>query len=125
CLMATLARDVARSRAAALARRLRWRQPYLLLLLPGVVYLLVFFAYPIAGMLWRSVTVPGSGSLTVRFYERMLREPVYLRVFLNTFEITLEVTVLTLVLAYPLAYFLARLRPRVTNLLLIMVVLPF
>jgi putative spermidine/putrescine transport system permease protein len=115
----------ARSGAAALWRRLQSRQGYLLLLIPGVVYLLFFFAYPIGNMLSRSVTLPGSGALTTRFYERMLREPVYLRVFLITFEIALEVTLLTLLLAYPLAYFLARLRPRVTNVLLIMVILPF
>jgi putative spermidine/putrescine transport system permease protein len=123
--MASPALEVVRSGAAALGQRVRPRQVYLLLLLPGVVYLLVFFAYPIAGMLWRSVTAPRGGGFTLRFYEQMLREPVYLRVFLNTFEITLEVTLVTLVLGYPLAYFLARIRPRLANLLLIMVVLPF
>ena len=123
--MASLARDEVRWEAGARGWNVRLRHSYLPLLLPGVVYLLVFFAYPIASMLWRSLTTPGTGALTLRFYERMLREPVYLRVFLNTFVITLEVTVVTLVLGYPLAYFLARLRVRLANLLLIMVVLPF
>ena len=101
----------------------RRRRLYLLLLLPGVLYLLVFFVYPMAGMLWRSVSSPSG--MTLHFYGRLLREPVYFKVFVTSFEIALEVTLLTLVLAYPLAYFLARLQPRVTNVLLVMVVLPF
>ena len=101
----------------------RRRRLYLLLLLPGVLYLLVFFVYPMAGMLWRSVSSPGG--VTLGLYGRLLREPVYFKVFMTSFEIAFEVTLLTLVLAYPLAYFLARLQPRVTNVLLVMVVLPF
>jgi putative spermidine/putrescine transport system permease protein len=101
----------------------RRRRLYLLLLLPGVLYLLVFFVYPMAGMLWRSVSSPSG--VTLRFYGRLQREPVYFKVFVTSFEIALEVTLLTLVLAYPLAYFLARLQPRVTNVLLVMIVLPF
>jgi len=101
----------------------RRRRLYLLLLLPGVLYLLVFFVYPMAGMLWRSVSSPSG--VTLRFYGRLLGEPVYFKVFMTSFEIAFEVTLLTLVLAYPLAYFLARLQPRVTNVLLVMVVLPF
>jgi len=101
----------------------RRRRQYLLLLLPGVLYLLVFFVYPMAGMLWRSVSSPSG--VTLRFYGRLMREPVYFKVFVTSFEIALEVTLLTLVLAYPLAYFLARLQPRVTNVLLVMIVLPF
>ena len=101
----------------------RRRRLYLLLLLPGVLYLLVFFVYPMAGMLWRSISSPNG--VTLRVYGRLLREPVYFKVFVTSFEIAFEVTLLTLVLAYPLAYFLARLQPRVTNVLLVMVVLPF
>jgi putative spermidine/putrescine transport system permease protein len=45
--------------------------------------------------------------------------------FLRTLGISIGVTAATLLLGFPLAYLLATLRPRISNLLMIMVVLPF
>lgn len=95
-----------------------------ILLVPGVLFLVIFFVYPIAGMLGRSLTgVIGEPSLEA--YGRILDQPAYLQVLATTFRISLVVTVITLVLGYPLAYFLSRLAPRAAALLLVLVVFPF
>ncbi|MGE6662115.1 ABC transporter permease [Pseudomonas sp. NPDC077408] len=52
-------------------------------------------------------------------------QAVYLDIFARTFWMGLVITAICLVLAYPLAYLLANLPARKSNLLLIMVLLPF
>jgi len=52
-------------------------------------------------------------------------QAVYLDIFARTFWMGLVITVLCLLLAYPLAYFLANLPARQSNLLMILVLLPF
>jgi putative spermidine/putrescine transport system permease protein len=52
-------------------------------------------------------------------------QAIYLGIFLRTFWISFVVTALCLVLGYPLAYKLASLPARISNLLLILVLLPF
>ena len=50
---------------------------------------------------------------------------IYITVFLRTLKISLTVTVVTLLLGFPLAYLLATLPTRTSNLLMILVLLPF
>jgi putative spermidine/putrescine transport system permease protein len=50
---------------------------------------------------------------------------LYLRVFFRTFWMSFVVTVWCLILGYPVAYFLSALPARISNLLMIMVLLPF
>lgn len=50
---------------------------------------------------------------------------VYVGVLLKTLAVTLGITVLCMVLGYPLAYMLATLPAKISNLLLILVLLPF
>ena len=95
---------------------------HLLALGPALLALLVLFAYPLAGILWRSVY---KGGYTLDAYRQIVRVPVYLAVIGLTFRTAAVVTVLCLALGYPLAYVLVRLRPRLARLLLIVVVLPF
>jgi len=52
-------------------------------------------------------------------------QAIYLDIFARTFWMGLVITVICLVLAYPLAYLLANLPARQSNLLMIMVLLPF
>lgn len=52
-------------------------------------------------------------------------QAIYLDVFARTFWMSFVVTVISLLLAYPLAYMLASLPTRKSNLLMIMVLLPF
>ncbi len=61
------------------------------------------------------------GSFTRQDEERR----IYVRLFLRTMGISLFVTVATLILGYPVAYLLSTLPTRTSNLLLILVLLPF
>ena len=93
-----------------------------LLVLPLVVFLLVFFVYPVASMLLRSVE---PGVWTLEAYRELIGSRVFWRVIGITLEIAATVTVSCLVLAFPLAYWLARLRQGVASLALILVLVPF
>ena len=50
---------------------------------------------------------------------------VFINIFFRTFWISLVVTTFCLILGYPVAYLLANVPPRVSNLLMILVLLPF
>ena len=57
-------------------------------------------------------------------YARLL-DPVYLRIFLRSLGFAALTTVLCLLIGYPVAYHLARTAPRVRELLLLLVLVPF
>ena len=95
---------------------------YLLLLLPALLVLAVLFAYPLLGIVNRSVYKNG---YTLDSYRQIARVPVYLQVLASTFQTSALVTAVCLALGYPLAYVLASCRPRTTRLLSIIVILPF
>jgi putative spermidine/putrescine transport system permease protein len=109
---------------ASLAPERREARRYLLLLVPAVLVLLTLFVYPLLGIADRSVYKPRVG-YTLDYYAQIWRVPVYLTVIWRTFQISALVTLLCLALGYPLAYVLATLRPRVAQLLMIVVILPF
>lgn len=93
-----------------------------LLVLPLVAFLLVFFAYPVAAMLLRSLRPDG---WSVAPFLGLLEGDVFWRVMQITLEIGVTVTACCLVLAFPLAYWLARLPASTANLVLILVLIPF
>jgi putative spermidine/putrescine transport system permease protein len=100
----------------------RETQRHLLMLLPAVLVLAVLFAYPLLGIVTRSVY---KGGYTLDMYRQIFRVPVYLQVLLATFKVSAMVTIVCLALGYPLAYMLVTRRPRTAQLLMIIVVLPF
>jgi ABC-type spermidine/putrescine transport system permease subunit I len=100
----------------------RETQRHLLMLLPAVLVLAVLFAYPLLGIVNRSVYKAG---YTLDMYRQIFRVPVYLQVLLSTFKVSALVTIVCLALGYPLAYMLTTRRPRTAQLLMIIVVLPF
>lgn len=100
----------------------RERRRYLLLLAPPALLLAFIFVYPVLGLLGQSVY---KDEFTLRFYQQVFGEPVYLHVLWLTFRTAAIVTLLCLVLGYPLAYVLVGLPGRMQRLLLIVVVLPF
>ncbi len=95
---------------------------YLLILLPALLVLAVLFAYPLLGIVNRSVYKAG---YTLDFYRQIFRVPVYLQVLWATFRVSALVTLFCLLLGYPLAYVLSGCRPRTARLLTIIVILPF
>jgi ABC-type spermidine/putrescine transport system permease subunit I len=94
----------------------------LLLVLPLLTYLVVLYALPVAGMMLRSVTEP---HWTVANFVALAQEPIYAEVLWITIRISVVVTIAVLLLGYPVAYLLARLPPTISNLLMILVLLPF
>lgn len=95
---------------------------YLAFIVPVVLYLAFFYAYPVIAMLFRSVNDP---TWTLAHYGELFQTSVYVRVLWITVEISLVVTIATLILAYPLAYVLSSIRGSRANLLIILVLIPF
>jgi len=102
--------------------RLRGRGGVGLLAVPAVVFLLVFYAYPLFRLLLVSLDAPRFG---VTHYVTFFTEPAYLRILIRTFRVSLTVTLGCLLLGYPTAYVLSRVSGRVRRVLLLLVVVPY
>lgn len=94
------------------------------LVAPAIVFLTIFFMYPLVDMLARSLHVQHHG-LGLANYGRLIAEPVWLQVMGITFEIALLTTLFTLLMGYPLALLLSALRPRTAGMLMILVIVPY
>jgi putative spermidine/putrescine transport system permease protein len=88
---------------------------------PALVWLGIFFVYPIGRLFYASLFTP---AFSLGNYAKLVGSPVYLKVFVNTFEISVTVTLVTLVLGYPLAFLLATAGRRASRLLLVAIILP-
>ncbi|HVM25006.1 MAG TPA: ABC transporter permease [Candidatus Limnocylindrales bacterium] len=116
-----------RAARPSLMRRLRWLVPYLFLL-PGGVWLLVFFAIPMVTMLSVSLQEGSLGAgyaLTFNFgiYPEVIER--WSTQFLRSIQYGFIVTVLALAIGYPMAYTIAFRGGRYKNILLLLVILPF
>ena len=100
----------------------REQRRYLVLLLPALVTLAALFAYPLLGILVRSVD---KGGYTLDSYRQIFRTAVYLTVIGLTFRTATIVTLICLLLGYPLAYVVATVGSRLARILVMVVVLPF
>ncbi|KAE8764918.1 ABC transporter permease [Georgenia thermotolerans] len=115
--------------APARARRGRRRTAYLLLL-PGGLWLLVFFALPLVQLFATSLYDP-SGSLTTGYRMAFAWQnyvdavAAYAPQFLRAFLYAGIATVLGFLLGYPLAYTMAFKAGRWKNVMLVLVVAPF
>ena len=123
---ATAARPAGARRRSRPARRGRWT-PYWLLL-PGILWLVVFFALP---MIYQASTSVQTGSLEEGYkvtwhfatYWDALAE--YWPQFLRSVLYAGSATILCLLLGYPLAYLIAFRAGRWRNLIMILVIAPF
>ncbi|MCD0449614.1 ABC transporter permease [Actinocorallia sp. API 0066] len=110
-------------------RRRRLRVEPLVLLGPGLAYLLVFLVVPLGLVL--SYTVFQRGRFGGIVYEATaenftrVADPLYLDVLLHSVKIAGITTLLALALGYPTAYVIAKLPAKWKTLALIAVVLPF
>jgi ABC-type Fe3+ transport system permease subunit len=93
----------------------------LLLMTPALLVIVVLLVVPLAWLSWQSIYHDG---FTLENYRRMFTG-AYLDTFLLTFKLSIIVTVITLLLGYPVAYFAASLPPKLSALVLGMVILPF
>ncbi|MBI3516028.1 MAG: ABC transporter permease [Proteobacteria bacterium] len=113
--MSAIATDAIRSPA-----RLRLSHPALIV--PLLLFLAAFYAYPVLAMMLRSIAEP---TWTTENFRAIVDDPVVFHVLWLTFRVALIVTVACLVLGFPVAYVLARLPPATSNLLMMLVLLPF
>jgi spermidine/putrescine transport system permease protein len=99
-------------------------------LVPGVVWLALFFLVPLAMMFVVSLGSRGEAESLILDrpsldnYARAL-DPVFLPTFWNSIRYAVATTVLCLVIGYPIAYWISRYGGRNKTLLLIIVMLPF
>jgi spermidine/putrescine transport system permease protein len=106
----------------------------LLLLAPGVLYLVIFFLVPLFTLVTTSLQAPAPSGDIGQFvpgfeignYATVLAQ--YTPQILRSFGYSLVATVFALLFSYPLAYFIAvkvRRWPLLQNLLLVLVIAPF
>jgi putative spermidine/putrescine transport system permease protein len=93
------------------------------LVVPALLFLVVFFLAPLVTMGLRSVTDPPGAGLSnyVNFFEQAAN----LRALSNTFWIAFLSTLACLVIGYPYAYLMSIVPGRVAGILLIAILLPF
>jgi putative spermidine/putrescine transport system permease protein len=109
--------------AARLPRSLRagrFFNAWTLLALPGLLFLLVFFGYPLVEMAIRSFTDPSPEN-----YRIFVDSPVYSRTLATTFQTAFIVTAVCLLLGYPYAYVMHQAGPRLAGVLAVLVLVPF
>jgi ABC-type spermidine/putrescine transport system permease subunit I len=93
----------------------------ILFVAPLVIFMMIFYAVPVAAMLLRSVDEP---TWTLAHYAALTGDTVFRNVFWTTLHTAVAVTIGTLLLGYPVALALVRAR-RSAGLVLIVVLLPF
>jgi putative spermidine/putrescine transport system permease protein len=91
-----------------------------LLALPTVVALLVFFILPMAYILVKTLVSDGFSDFVAFFTDSF-----YLNILWTTVRVSLISTVLSLLLGYPTAYFMARTRSRMKKVMMIIILFPF
>ena len=95
------------------------------LAVPGLLFLAVFFVWPVAQLLSLSLFDPDSGKPSIATYERIAATEVYLRVLGITFRIAGYTALYSLLIGYPLAYWLSRLPDLYRGRMLLFVMVPF
>jgi spermidine/putrescine transport system permease protein len=106
----------------------------LLLLLPGIAYLGLFFLTPLFSLILTSLKTPsatgdiGRYDYAVEFGNYLYAVEQYMPQILRSFVFAIIATVVALLISYPLAYFIAvkaRNKPLLKGLLLTLVIAPF
>jgi len=92
------------------------------LVAPAVLFLAIFFLYPVGVLLLLSITSPQTG---LQNFATLFSVPVYLKALWNTVIISGLVTVLCALFGFPVAYTMAHATPRVRRLLIFVVLVPF
>lgn len=101
----------------------RQERKLLIPMAPGIALVCALIVVPMLILTWQSF-VDQNGQPTLAHYLK-LAEPLYYQTFFRTFQIAFIVTAISALLAYPISYLLAHSSPRVSALLLTMVILPY
>jgi putative spermidine/putrescine transport system permease protein len=105
------------------------RHAGLLLILPPLLLIAVFFLAPLLYLFFVSFHAPSQTDLygdgpTLVNYAQVINDPFYTTIILRTLRTTLILLVLTFVIGYAGAYAIAKLRPRWRILLLVVLLFP-
>jgi putative spermidine/putrescine transport system permease protein len=120
--MAVATRETAAGPRARAGLRLPAMDRWALFVLPALVFVLIFFGFPLVDILRRSFTEPTSG---LGNYQTFFESDVYLTVLRRTVLTAAIVTVICLLLGYPYAYLMTVVGRRWRIILLAVVLLPF
>ena len=101
----------------------------LTLIIPAVIFLLVFIIFPLILVLFLSVLTRGNyGEIVYRLnlnnYLRLL-DPLYLSILIYSAWTAALTTIGTLLIGYPLAYYIARAPRRQRSFLIFLILIPF
>lgn len=94
----------------------------LLVLLPALIVLAIFYFYPMLTVLVAAFTDPQPGLQNLQWF---FSQPVNIQVLTRTLSISFWVTVICVLLAFPFAFFMTVVKPTTRNLLMLVVLIPF
>ena len=103
--------------------RLHMRKPFVLLLLPGIIFLLFFFLAPLLFVLVESFK-GAVGEITLFRYKEVLTDSQFRLVFVRTLRMALIVTPIAVLVGYPSAYLMTKLPAAKKSILMSLVILP-
>jgi putative spermidine/putrescine transport system permease protein len=108
---------------------LRLTLPAVLLAVPILVFLAIFFFYPAINLLFFSLLTQDAKGVvgpphTLAHYTRFFEVDLYLRVFWNTLRISLVTSAFAIVLGYPVAIVMSRSGPIVSRTIALIVIAP-
>lgn len=92
--------------------------------MPGLIFLLIFLAYPTLKLMLLSFN-DERGHFSLSVWQQMFSAGVYVKVMINTFVIAAETTLACLLLGYPVAYWLSQQGETMRRRLMWLVLLPF
>ena len=95
---------------------------------PALLLFVIFFVLPFGAMALLSVLSGNPASnpnviFTIRHYERLVGDSLYVEALVATLRIGLVTTIVSLLVGYPLAHWMARMHSRVGHALLLMAVI--
>jgi putative spermidine/putrescine transport system permease protein len=90
---------------------------------PAVLFLVVFFAYPVAEM-FRLSFIDDSGQVSLTHYQAFFDTPVYVTILVRTIVTAAVVTVVCAVIAYPYAYLMTIVGAGLRMVMLAVVLIP-
>ncbi len=97
--------------------------PVIMLTLPVIVFLLIFFLIPAISVLWSTFYTKETG-FTLRLYWGFFSDPYFLKIYWRTIKIAGIVTILALLFCYPTSYYISRLPGKKKSFFMSLVILP-
>ncbi|HEU5013293.1 MAG TPA: ABC transporter permease [Roseiflexaceae bacterium] len=101
-----------------------------LLIFPGLLWLVLFFALPLLVIVLYSVLTPGPRggvlfTFTLNNYVELFTQDLYVNAYVRSVWIGVVTTLLCLLISYPLALYIVQQSPRWRSVLLFLILIPF